>query len=57
MTFKFDLGQRATITESQEQGEIIARAEFAYGESQYLLRHKAGDGRCVDCWWGESALQ
>ncbi len=33
------------------------RAEFAQDEPSYKLRYKAGDGRQVEQWWGQSALR
>lgn len=54
--FKFELGGRAMLKESGEQGDVTARAEYAHSEPQYLLRYCAGDGRQVEAWWGESAF-
>ena len=54
--FNFDLGDVVVIICSLEFGTIIARADYAEGENQYLVRYKAGDGRAVESWWGESAL-
>lgn len=55
--FVFDLTQKVKISASGESGEVIARAEYATSENSYLIRYKAGDGRAVDAWWGESALE
>lgn len=55
--FKFSIHQPITIAASGEQGTVIGRAEYATSENSYLIRYKAGDGRAVDSWWGESALQ
>ena len=54
---KFELGQQAQIKASSEQGEVIGRAEYLSSESAYMLRYKSGDGRAVEAWWSESALQ
>lgn len=56
-SFAFELGQPARISASHEAGNIIARSEALHGENQYLLRYKANDGRAVEAWWAESALQ
>lgn len=56
-SFKFDLGQRVSIASSDENGEVIGRAEYATSENTYLLRYRAGDGRAVESWWSESALR
>ena len=53
---KYELKQNVTIATSGEQGEVIARAEYATSEPSYLLRYKCADGRAVESWWSESAL-
>jgi hypothetical protein len=55
--FKFELGARLAIAASNEEGEIIARAQYQHMEDQYYLRYKAADGRATESWWGESALR
>lgn len=55
--FKFDLKSSVKIVCSGEFGEIIARAQYADGEDQYLIRYKAGDGRAVEAWWGVTAIE
>jgi len=54
---KFQLKQNVTIKASGETGEIIGRAEYACSEPNYLIRYKAADGRAVEAWWIESALE
>lgn len=56
-SFKFELKQVVSITESGESGLVVARGEYIAAESQYLVRYKAADGRAVEQWWVESALQ
>lgn len=53
---QFDLFTCAQIAVSGEIGEVIARAEYAHGETMYLLRYRSTDGKAVEQWWGESAL-
>ena len=53
---KYELLQAVTIASSGEQGEVIARAEYAHSEPNYLVRYKCADGRAVESWWGESTL-
>ena len=53
---KFELKQNVTISASGEQGQVVARAEYATAEPSYLLRYKCADGRAVEQWWAESAL-
>lgn len=54
--FKFNLGETARITSSDEQGTVIGRAEYQHCDNSYLLRYRSGDGRAVETWWSESAL-
>lgn len=55
--WKFQLGDRVELAESSEAGGIIGRAQYLVGENQYQLRYRAGDGRQIETWWGESALR
>ena len=55
--FKFNLGDKVKISISGEAGEIIGRAEYSKSETDYQLRYKAADGRAVEEWWNESALE
>lgn len=54
---KFELSQTVAIAASGETGQIIGRAEYVTSEPSYLIRYAAKDGRAVEQWWGESALQ
>lgn len=56
-TFKFNLGQQVTIAVSGETGEILGRAEYTTAENNYYIRYKSTDGRAIENWWVESALQ
>jgi len=51
------LNTAVTITASGEQGTIIGRAEYVNAEPSYLVRYKCADGRAVENWWTESAIQ
>lgn len=53
---KYQLNQPVKIRASEEQGEIIGRAEYSTAEPGYLVRYKAADGRAVEAWWTQSAL-
>lgn len=55
-SFLFDLKQVVKISESNESGTIIGRAEYVSSENQYLIRYKAADGRAVEVWWSENAI-
>lgn len=54
--FQYFMYQEVRLVASEERGKIIGRAEFAASENTYLVRYKAGDGRQVESWWGESAI-
>ncbi|MCH4539120.1 hypothetical protein [Ochrobactrum sp. A-1] len=56
-TLVFNLRDRVKLAESGETGEIIGRSQYTTDEPRYLIRYKAGDGRQVESWWGESALR
>lgn len=56
-TFKFALNATVTIQVSGEQGAVIGRAEYTTYENSYLVRYKSADGRAVEAWWNEDALQ
>ncbi len=55
-TFEFELGQMVRLRTSEEQGHVAGRAEYEAAEPAYYVRYRGGDGRQVECWWGESAL-
>ena len=55
--FKFELSQLVEMRISDECGEVKARAQYAYGENQYLIHYKAADGRATTEWFGESMLE
>ena len=52
----YEIGQLVRLSRSNEEGEVIGRAEYANAEPSYLVCYAAGDGRQVAQWWGESAL-
>ena len=54
--FKFALNAEVVLS-ANEKGTVIGRAEYVASERSYMVRYVAGDGRLVDQWWGESALQ
>ena len=55
--FKFGLGDNVAIIVSGEQGHVIGRSEYLNSEPQYLVRYKTADGRGIESWWSEDALQ
>lgn len=56
-SFKYGLKQVVKMRESEETGTIVGRAEYTDSNPTYLVRYKAGDGRQVQSWWEESAIE
>ena len=54
---KFNLGQEVIITASEETGKVIARAEYCNCAPTYRIRYKQADGKAVEMWWDEDALE
>lgn len=54
---KYALGQAVAITASGETGTVVGRSEYSNAEPSYLIRYRSGDGRAVEAWWTESALE
>lgn len=54
---KFSLNQIVKLVESNEVGKVIARAEYLEMVFQYLIRYKCADGRLVQAWWSEPAIE
>lgn len=55
--FIFELNDNVMISCSREKGEVISRCDSCSAENEYRIRYKAADGRAVDHWWSESALE
>jgi hypothetical protein len=51
------LGKEAIIKSSGERGTVIGHASYLHSEPAYLVRYRAADGRAVEQWWGESAVE
>lgn len=56
-TFTFKLDQPVKLRDSNETGRVIGRAHFVDSNPQYHIRYRAGDGRVVESWWNESAVE
>ena len=56
-SYNFEMGQTVKLSLTGESGTIIGRAEFKYSENSYYLRYVAADGRQVQQWHDESALE
>ena len=55
---KFYLGQEISLDMSGEEGIVIGIAQYQNNqEHQYLVRYIAADGRQIESWWAESALE
>lgn len=55
--FAFELKDKVKLIESNETGSVIGRAEYSESANTYYFRYRAGDGRQVEAWWTESALE
>lgn len=55
-TFRFNIEDRVKLIHSDETGIVIGRAEYLHSEDAYYVRYRAADGRQVEAWWGESAI-
>lgn len=55
--FKFNLGEQVVLIGSDENGIVVSRAEHSNAENNYMIRYKCGDGRLIEAWWTESALE
>lgn len=56
-TFNFKLEDKVKLSESNEGGKIIGRAQYTYAIPAYLVRYVGGDGRQVENWISEDALE
>lgn len=57
MTPAIDLGDQVIITCSSEHGTVVGIARYMSGNTDYLIRYRAMDGRAVEQWWSESAIE
>lgn len=55
--FAYNLGDRVKLKESDETGEVIGRADYSHAEPSFFIRYKCGDGRMIESWWTESAIE
>jgi hypothetical protein len=55
--FKFALNDQVEIAVSGETGTVLGRAEYTISENNYYIRYRSTDGRAIENWWCESALQ
>lgn len=56
-TFAYELGDTVRITCSGETGVITSRMQSLRSNDQYLLRYQNAEGRAVEEWWSEDALE
>ena len=55
--FCFDLNDSVSIRASGELGLVIGRAQYTNSADSYMVRYKCADGRAVEQWWSEDALE
>jgi hypothetical protein len=54
--YAFELGQQVAIRASGEQGQVVGRGEYTNAANTYFVRYRCADGRAVETWWSEDAL-
>lgn len=54
---RFNLNDRVRLIGSGESGAVVGRAEYTFCEPAYLIRYKSADGRQVEQWWTDNALE
>lgn len=54
--FRHALNDLVKLTMSGEKGQVIGRAEYTAAENAYLVRYVTADGRQVEQWLGQSAI-
>lgn len=55
--FAFELGQKVKLKFSEERGEVVSRAESTEYPIAYFVRYLAADGRQIEEWLHESAIE
>ena len=53
----FKLNQSVRIAVSGETGVVIGVATYTNAEPSMLVRYRCADGRAVESWWTQSALE
>lgn len=51
------LGDDVRIICSGETGQVVGRAEYTNANPQCFVRYMAADGRAVEQWWNDDALE
>lgn len=55
--FTLALDDNAQIAFNRDEvGKVIARAQYANSQNQYLMEYRNGQGVAVEQWWGQSQL-
>lgn len=55
--FIFGLLQNVKLIGSDEAGTVVGRAEYMNSRNYYYVRYRAADGRLIESWWAEDALE
>jgi hypothetical protein len=55
--FRYELDQTVRLPLSDESGIVIGRAQYTDANNNYLVRYRSGDGRQVECWHTELAIE
>ncbi|MBL4761707.1 MAG: hypothetical protein JKY93_03295 [Gammaproteobacteria bacterium] len=51
------IGEKVKLTESNESGTVIGRAQYQHGEDCYYVRYCGATGTQVEQWWDKSAIE
>ena len=56
--FKYSIGDRVKMVESEESGAIVGRAEYAHTDSKsYHVRYADANGVQSKQWWEEQDIE
>lgn len=55
--FAFQLNQSVRLTLSGETGKVVGRAQYTNCQNTYRVRYKSADGRQVEVWHDEDAME
>ena len=51
------LNDVVTVTVSGERGHVIGCAQYTNHGPQSLIRYRASNGRAVEAWWDNDAIE
>lgn len=54
--FKYELGGKVSLIETEECGVIVGRAEYTDSDNSYYIRYKDSTGKQILKWWNETHI-